>query len=87
MAPPKRLRIMYDDIAISASMLPEVSPDNADQVVCKNCSPRKTELMEVCSLVQFGFERDRFYTVFVCKTCHQQWAVPYYVSHAPEGVA
>jgi hypothetical protein len=86
MAPPKRLKISVDGFAVSAALLPQFTPETVEQVVCKSCSPKKTELTEVCSLIQLGFDRDRCFTVMECRKCHQFWAVPYFVEHGPEGV-
>ncbi len=80
------LKISFKDIEVSAGLVPEVPSDERAQLVCKTCSPKKTRLKEVCTLVQQGFDFDMCWTVYRCRTCKRDWAVPYRIIHALEVV-
>lgn len=81
MAAPRRILITFGKLEISAVPVPEVSAEDADKLVCKACAPKATKLKQLCSLVQHGFEFDHVYTIYLCRTCKRQWAVPYRLFH------
>jgi hypothetical protein len=82
MGAPKRLRLDVDKFHVSAVLLPEVPAEQAETVVCKDCAPQKTKIKHQITLVQEGFDHDKCWAVFQCKSCAKQWALPYRVEHS-----
>ena len=78
MGAPQRIRLSLDDYEISAFKLDIPYDPQKTKLTCKSCSPRRTRLIRLVSIIQFLIGSEKHIEIFECAHCERQWAVTWY---------
>lgn len=85
MPAPKKLRLNYGKLQISAFVQPMQEDIDDFHPICRACMPVQTKMRHMCEVTQLGFEDDIVHMIYQCTNCGRQWAWPFQVPHIMVG--